>query len=98
MIYTIYHSTGKERFTEAPEQPRKEVGTVEANNLNEAFQRAQNGVLFKGHWNLDKPCRSTSVGNVIADEEGNQFLVLGMGFQQIGKTFEDAEEYFADMN
>ena len=79
MTYEIYHCTGLGMFTEEVKQPRKLVGTVEAESYEKAYVKSQNGAHL---WNPHIPCRSTSVGDVIASEEG-KMLVAGMGFKKI---------------
>lgn len=85
--FHIYHSTevGK-RFTETENQKRVYVGFIEANSLEEAFLKSQNGILMET-WNILNPCRSTSVGDVIQDDLGF-YMVCNMGF----KKLDDAPE------
>ena len=85
--FHIYHSTGKDKFQEVENQPRQYVGFVEADSIEEAFQRSQNGGKYNSTnvsealpWNLNNPCRSTSVGDVIQSDEGF-YMVCGIGFK-----------------
>jgi hypothetical protein len=87
--FNIYHSFGINKFEEVENQERIYVGDVEANTLEEAFQRSQNGGIYNTPnswssealpWNLTDPCRSTSVGDVIKSDEGF-YMVCGMGFR-----------------
>lgn len=78
-IFRIYHATGDNMFLEVENQPRELVGQVEASDFDDAYAKSQN--LF-GSWNPEKPCRSTSVGDVIEHDEGF-FMVCGMGFRHI---------------
>jgi hypothetical protein len=81
--YHIYHATSPGlRFTEQKDQPREYVGFVEANSIEEAYQKSQNFELL---WNPSNPCRSTSVGDVIQEDEGF-FLVKGIGFELLDET------------
>lgn len=77
-MYYIYHASGIDRFTEVECQPRTLVEFVEANSVEEAYQKSQN--LNGGFWNRFSPCRSTSVGDAIKDQEGFH-LVLRNGFK-----------------
>lgn len=77
MTYHIYHSTGENVFTETEDQPREFVGTVEADSLQGAFVASQN---IDEEWNLEKDVRSTSVGDVIQEEE-KVYMVCGRGFK-----------------
>ena len=79
MQYHIYHATGDKRFTEAEEQPRVYAGYVDAPSLEHAFTKSQN---FEGIWNPTNPCRSTSVGDVIQDDDGFH-MVCGLGFRKL---------------
>lgn len=63
-------------FDEEPDQYRKCVGEVTATCLEEAYFKSQN---LDRHWNKTKPCRSTSIGDVIQVDDKN-FLVAGSGF------------------
>ena len=86
--FDIYHSIDVGKiFTEEPTQRRLFVGTVMAISVGEAWLKSQN---FSSHWNKKRPCRSTSVGDVIRD--GNELhLVKGIGFELIGHVYD--EEY-----
>ena len=59
--FKIWHATSAGAFFEIEQQHRVLAGTVMARDCDEAFTKSQN---FGEHWNLDKPCRSTSVGDV----------------------------------
>ena len=87
--FDIYHATGADRFTETEVQPRELVGSVLADNIDQAYERSQN---LSSDWNPDKPCRSTSMGDIIQDGD-KQYLVCGLGFRLLGKA---AEEQRAD--
>jgi hypothetical protein len=83
--YHIFHSTEKEHmFTEEEKQTRVYAGFVMANSLSEAFALSQNETDEEGHhvsWNdTDKSVRSTSVGDIIQDDDGF-YLVLNTGFK-----------------
>ena len=56
------------------------VATVEANSFETAFIKSQND--FNPHY-AHLGIRSTSVGDIIVNEEGVSQLVLGLGFRQI---------------
>lgn len=73
--FYIFHAV-QPTFTEEPKQQRKYAGTVVAENLQEAYAKSQNN---DRHWNTKKPCRSTSVGDVI-QEGDNNFLITGTDF------------------
>jgi len=77
--YHIYHSTGKDRFSEVVDQPRIYAGFVEASSLEDAYALSQN---IDQPWNPTNPCRSTSVGDVIQSDEGF-FFVKGFGFDNL---------------
>lgn len=82
--YHIFHSTEKEHmFTEEEKQTRKYAGFVMATSLDEAFRLSQNDKEINGHsdhWNENSPCRSTSVGDIIQDDQGFH-LVMNVGFK-----------------
>ena len=75
--YHIHHATGQHRFEEVIKQPRVYAGFVEANSLEEAYMKAQNA---EEAWNIVNPCRSTSVGDIIQDNE-HFYMVKGTGFE-----------------
>jgi hypothetical protein len=64
-------------FNEEPNQNRKCVGEVKATCLEEAYFKSQN---LDRHWNFKKPCRSTSIGDVIQVDD-KDFMVASSGFQ-----------------
>lgn len=66
-------------FTEEPQQKRKCVGSVFAESIEDAFLKSQNHTR---HWNIQKPCRSTSIGDVIQDD-GVDYIVAGVGFKAL---------------
>ena len=66
--YHIFHATSPLRFTETEIQPRVYAGFVNANSIEEAFQKSQNGGVYNTPnswssealpWNPTNPCRST---------------------------------------
>lgn len=77
--YHIYHATGEHRFQEVDRQARDYAGFVEASSLEEAFAKSQN---LDEPWNPVFPCRSTSVGDVIQDDNGLH-MVCNIGFKQL---------------
>lgn len=79
MIHKIWHTTGPDRFLEIKNQPRILAGSMDVHTLTDAFTRSQN---FDDHWNPNHPCRSTSVGDVIQNDEG-YFMVAGFGFTKL---------------
>ena len=79
MIYKIYHSTVESKFLAVKKQPRKYVGTVDAESLQDAYIKSNNTEVF---WNKENPCGSTSVGDVI-QRENTYFMVTGDGFEEI---------------
>jgi hypothetical protein len=83
--YHIFHCVSSLRFTETEIQPREYVGYVETNSLEEAFKLSQN---FDSAWNPTNPCRSTSVGDVIQDDD-KFFMVCKMGFKELIEPKED---------
>ena len=83
--YHIFHTIIQSRFPERKIQARKYAGFVNATSLEEAFQLSQN---FELPWNIYTPCRSTSVGDVIQDD--NKFyMVCGTGFEELIEPKED---------
>lgn len=78
MQYHI-HQANPPLFTEDVHQYRDYVGFVEANSLEEAFRLSQNG---EKPWNEAKPCRSTSVGDIIQAPDGF-YMVKNIGFQKL---------------
>lgn len=72
------HQAINPTFTEDEVQDRKYVGFVEADNLEKAFEYAQNDHV---DWCFNQ-VRSTSVGDVIQDDD-KFYLVMGVGFKQL---------------
>jgi hypothetical protein len=85
MDYHIFHATGEHMFTETENQPVEYVGTVQANSLEEAYLESQN---TDECWNLHQDIRSTSVGDVIQDDE-HCYMVCGIGFRLLDKPEDD---------
>lgn len=79
--YYIFHAV-LPSFDEEVEQERKYVGSVCAESLEQAYQKSQN---LDRHWNKYAPCRSTSVGDVIQEDDVD-YLVAGIGFKAIIQT------------
>lgn len=78
-IFNIYHAVGPDRFTESPDQIRLYVGHIQATSVEEAYRLSQN---TEQPWNMNQPCRSTSVGDCI--ETNNRFfMVCNTGFQEL---------------
>lgn len=81
-MYHIHHCINKlYMFTEKENQPRKYIGYVYAENLEDAYRKAQNedwqASEYKGY-----KVRSTSIGDLIQDDYGF-YMVLGQGFKLI---------------
>lgn len=97
--YHIFHSKpNKFMFTETEIQPREYVGFVNANSIEEAFKLSQN---IESDWNPTNPCGSTSVGNVI-QENDKFFMVCSVGFKELRTEEEiakdlDIEEMYEDL-
>ena len=96
--YHIFHCISPLRFTETEIQPRQYVGFVEANSIEESFQKSQNGGTYNSTnvsealpWNPVSPCRSTSVGDVIQDHD-KFFMVCGIGFKELIEPKEGLSE------
>lgn len=83
--YHIFHCT-QPTYEEISVQPREYVGFVEAKSLEDAFIKSQN--LTDEPWNPLRPCRSTSVGDVI---QANNcfFMVLRSGFEPLTEPEEN---------
>jgi hypothetical protein len=77
MLYTIWHCTTEQRFTEVEEQPRRRIASVNADSLQEAFDNSQNN---NDAWFVGANTRSTSVGDVIECDEGF-YMVCALGFK-----------------
>jgi hypothetical protein len=85
--YHIFHTIIQSRFPERKIQARKYVGFVNADSLEEAFVESQN---TEEHWNPTNPCRSTSIGDIIQDD--NEFyLVCSMGFELLEEPQDERE-------
>lgn len=80
--YHIFHAVSPLRFTEIEIQPREYAGFVNANSLEEAFKLSQTD--FNSDWDT----RSTSVGDVIQDDD-KFFMVCGIGFKELIEPEED---------
>ena len=78
--YYIHQAEGEGKFTETVNQPRKYVGFVEADSLEEAFQKSQNG--DQSNWNNIFPCRPTSVGDIIQGPY-DFYMVTNSGFLKL---------------
>lgn len=80
--YHIHHSVDRiKMFTPEVNQKREYVGFVEAESLDDAFHKSQN--LDRDiNWNPTNPKRSTSVGDIIQDNEGF-YLVEDVGFRKL---------------
>lgn len=87
-LYSVHHFTGEEQFR-TPQaikvQPRRFVGAIHANHLQDAFTKAQN---FNSTW-ATCGVRSSCVGDVIVDPSGRAWLVKSLGFSLI-ENFEDS--------
>jgi hypothetical protein len=82
--YHIFHSTGSNAFEEVEKQPRRYVGFVTANSLDEAFFLSQTD---NSDWAMNE-VRSTSVGDVIQQDD-QFFMVCGTGFRELVEEEED---------
>lgn len=80
--YHIFHAT-ENKFDETEKQNREYVGMINANSLEDAFNKTQN---VDDVWNSTNPCRSTSVGDVIQDDEGFH-MVCARGFKTLALSF-----------
>lgn len=83
--YHIFHATSPLRFTETEIQPREYAGFVYANSLEEAYINSQN---IDDEWNPENPCRSTSIGDIIQDDN-KFFMVCGIGFKELIEPEQD---------
>ena len=88
MKHNIYHSLDYDRYSEEETQNRQYVGSIDAESLEDAFKKTQN---LNGIWNESKPCRSTSIGDVIENKEGF-YLVLSMGFKLLDQMSQNESE------
>ncbi len=77
--FQIHHAIGENRFTETVLQVRTYAGYVEAETLEQAYQKAQN---TEDYWNKTNPCRSTSIGDLIQDGD-KSYLVCNIGFKDM---------------
>lgn len=84
--YKIFFAQGDDKFTEKILQYREYAGTVLAKDLDEAFDKSQNG--NDKEWELLSR-RSTSVGDFISDGE-NMYMVASQGFTFICKVSVDS--------
>jgi hypothetical protein len=81
-IFNIYHPFNGDMnlMANKNEFEYQQVGSVEASSIDEAYFKSQN---WNDPWNMDTPCRSTSVGDIITDEHGVVHMVKGMGFEEV---------------
>lgn len=84
MLYEIYHVVDNHihlvpRNDDRIIIAREKVGTIEADSVEDAFIKTQN---FDTNWNTNKPCRSTSVGDIIKCNN-DMYQVLGVGFEKL---------------
>lgn len=82
MDFEIYHPVFGELNSECtPNTHEYEyIGDVEANSLEGAFKNAQND-FNPDYGFLD--VRSTSVGDIIKDEDNRYYIVEGIGFKEV---------------
>ena len=78
--YHIFHAISPLRFTETEVQPRVYAGFVYASSIDDAFFKSNN--FDDAPWNEENPCRSTSVGDIIQDND-KFFMVCGIGFKEL---------------
>lgn len=79
-MFHIYHCIDEEdMFTDKEKQPRKYVGSVMAEDLDDAFKMAQND--FNPEYRKYN-VRSTSIGDLIQDDYGF-YMVSGTGMKLI---------------
>jgi hypothetical protein len=83
--YHIFHAISPLKFTETEIQPREYTGFVVADSLEKAFILSQND---ENVWNTANPCRSTSVGDIIQDDD-KFYMVCGIGFKELIEPEED---------
>ena len=82
MIWNIFHCINP-TFSEDIEQERSYEGSVEAESLQDAYIKTQN--LDEYGWNGDVESRSTSVGDLIQNDDTEEiFMVMDFGFKAIG--------------
>lgn len=79
-LYHIFHTINKAYLgIERVEQPRKYIGWVMAEDLQDAWIKAQND--WNPHYREYK-VRSTCIGDFIQDDEAI-YMIIGNGFQKI---------------
>jgi hypothetical protein len=78
-IFRIYHAVDP-TFISALNQERELVGTVTAATIEGAYTASQN---LTSNWNPLNPCRSTSIGDMIQDEDDVCYVVSGIGFIEL---------------
>lgn len=83
MKYGIYHSVGLNTQCERGKFEYNMVTEVEATSLEDSFKAAQNDFNPK-YKKLG--IRSTSVGDIISDPEGELFMVKNIGFEPVPET------------
>ena len=81
--YKIYHAiTMAHQLAVDSLQPRNHVGNVEADSLDDAYEKSNNIIE---QWAPGQ--RSTSIGDVIEDvKAGTYHLVISIGFRQITES------------
>lgn len=89
MQYHI-HQVVNPTFSEDKVQIRRYAGFVEANSLEDAYLKSQNDERL---WNPGVPCRSTSIGDVIQDDNGFH-LVVSNGFEELVEDEPCEADYF----
>jgi hypothetical protein len=89
-MYHIYHCMNKKyMFTENEHQPRKYIGFVMANDIEEAYSKCQND-----HNSLDYikyNVRSLAIGDIIQDNYGF-YMVTNQVFKLLCLVDEDGRE------
>lgn len=88
MKFDIYHSFRSNFLAESlPKESYQKVATVTAYSLEDAYMKSQN---IESCWINDpdvdsalENCRSTSVGDIIINNDENQaYMVMDIGFEQ----------------
>ena len=88
MRYTVHHPIGGVPAFPAGPEPDwpadyEPVGTIEADSLDDAYSATNDAE--------DWPCRSTSVGDVLADDKGNAHRCASFGWVRLHREPDECE-------
>jgi hypothetical protein len=82
---TIFHASPVMNHFCEPDYSYKQIGTINADSINQAFLFSQNGIIPNNPYEALKQ-RSTCVGDIFL-VNGKYHMVKSIGFKEIPQTF-----------